>query len=206
MAERQPAPKQLRQSAWIAFISVADVATAAGQVVSRGGRVLVPPRVVDGRGEMALLADPDGAPFGLINSASGDPPDFLGGAGEWIWALYQSPDASSAAAFYQDLAGYEVIRDERFPATPHFFLAAQGFARASLAEIPAGRTGLPPDWLYFVRVGDVSATLARAVELGGRVIVEPNSAVLDGRIAVIADPGGAPLGLMEWDDDGEGDN
>ena len=45
---------------------------------------------------------------------------------------------------------------------------------------------------------------ARA-ELGGKVIVPPDPAVLDGRIAVITDPAGAPLGLMQWDEDaGEG--
>jgi hypothetical protein len=30
--------------------------------------------------------------------------------------------------------------------------------------------------------------------------VAPSSSVLDGRLAVITDPAGAPLGLMEWDE------
>lgn len=204
MAEREPAPKQVRQAAWIAFMSVADVREAASEVAGKGGRVLIPAKTVEGRGDMVIVADPDGAPFGMIRSASGDPADFRADAGEWIWALYQSPDATSAAAFYQDIADYEVVPDDRFPDTPHFFLVAQGFARASLAEIPAGRSGLRPDWLYFVRVKDMRASLARAVELGGRVIVEASPAALDGRIAVIADPAGAPLGLMEWHGDEEG--
>ena len=99
MAARQPAPSQVRQSRWIAFMSVPDVGAAAREVQGKGGRVLIAPRAVEGRGEMAVLADPDGAPFGVIRSATGDPPDFAAGPGEWIWALYQSPDATRAAAF-----------------------------------------------------------------------------------------------------------
>lgn len=202
LAEREAKPGQERQARWVAFMSVADVTASARRVTDQGGRLLIPSRAVDGRGDMAIVADPDGAPFGLIRSASGDPEDFAAGPGEWIWALYQSPDATRAAAFYQDLGGYEVIADERFPATPHFLLAAQGYLRASLAELPPDRLGLKPDWLYFVRVADVTASVAKAVQLGGRVVLADSPQVLSGRVAVITDPGGAPLGLMEWDDAG----
>jgi len=206
MAARQPKPGQVRQSRWIAYMSVADVDQAAAGVIGKGGKILIPARTVDGRGRMAVLADPDGAPLGLIKSSSGDPPDYRAELGEWIWAIYQSPDAASAAAFYQDLGGYEVVPDDdRLGNALSFTLQAEGFARASLVEIPAGTTELRPDWLYFVRVPDVAATVARAVELGGRVIVAPRPDLLNGRMAVITDPGGAPLGLLAWNpDDGEG--
>jgi predicted enzyme related to lactoylglutathione lyase len=206
MAARQPSPGQVRQSRWIAYMSVADVDRAAADVVAKGGKVLIPARAVEGRGRMAVLADPDGAPVGLVKSSSGDPPDYRAEPGEWTWAIYQSPDAASAAAFYQDLGGYEVVPDDdRLGNAVSFTLQAEGYARASLVEIPAGSTELRPDWLFFVRVPDVAASVARAVELGGRVIVAPRPDLLDGRMAVIADPGGAPLGLLSWNpDDGEG--
>jgi hypothetical protein len=203
---REPVPGQVRQALWLAFLSVADVDRAAADVAARGGKALIAPRVVEGRGRMAVMADPDGAPFGLVHSASGDPPDYRAEHGEWIWAIYQSPDAASAAAFYQDLGGYEVVPGEDVGYARSFSLQAGGFARASLVEIPADRGELRPDWLYFVRVRDVATSLARAVELGGRILVPPRPGLLEGRIAVITDPGGAPLGLMAWDaDDGEGD-
>lgn len=203
---RQPRPGQARQALWIAFLSVPDVDRAAAEVTARGGKVLIPTSAVEGRGRMAVLADPDGAPFGIAKSASGDPPDYRAEPGEWIWAVYQSGDAASAAAFYQDIAGYEVVPGEDVGNARSFALQAEGFARASLVEIPAERAGeLRPDWLFFVRVRDLAASVARASALGGRVIVPPRPDLLDGRLAVIGDPSGAPLGLMEWrDDDGEG--
>ena len=203
IAQRQPQATEPRQSGWIAFMSVADVSTAAATVTAQGGAVLITPRAVAGRGDMAVLADPDGAPFGVVRSSSGDPPDYLPDVGEWIWALYQGHDANSAAAFYQDLAGYEVIPDARAFNAPHFLLAADGYARASLVEIPADR-GLRPDWLYFVRVSDVSASVTRANALGGRTLVAPDPALFGGQVAVVADPNGAPLGLLEWNLDDEG--
>jgi len=206
-----PAPQggtagaRVRTSWWIAYMSVADVDRSAADVIASGGKTLIPARTLEGRGRMAVLADPDGAPFGLMKSSSGDPPDFRAEPGEWIWAVYQSPDAASAAAFYQDLGNYEVMPGDRVGDSESFSLQAEGYARASLVEIPPGRTELRPEWLYFVRVGDVAASLARAVELGGSVIAPPRPDLLDGRLAVIADPGGALLGLMEWDaNDGEG--
>jgi len=36
------------------------------------------------RGEQAVFADPEGAVFGVMKSSSGDPPDFLGRARDWI--------------------------------------------------------------------------------------------------------------------------
>lgn len=200
MVERKELRNRERQARWIGFMSVADVKGAAAAVASKGGRVLIPPRQVPARGEMAVVADPDDAPFGLINAAGGDPADELGPAGDWIWSLYQSPDAGSAAAFYQDLGGYEVVEADPVGQAPHFLLVAGGYARGSVVEIPAERSGLRPDWLYFARVASVSESLAQAVALGGKVVMEPRPGVLNGRLALITDPSGAPLGLMEWDE------
>jgi predicted enzyme related to lactoylglutathione lyase len=41
---------------------------------------------------------------------------------------------------------------------------------------------------------------AKAVQLGGKVLVPPYEDRHGGKVAVIADPAGAPLGVMEWSD------
>ena len=56
--------------------------------------------------------------------------------------------------------------------------------------------GAPPLWVAYVGVPDLRATLARAVELGGTVHVEPMAVREIGELAVIGDPQGAPLGLL----------
>jgi hypothetical protein len=41
---------------------------------------------------------------------------------------------------------------------------------------------------------------AKVVALGGRVLVEPRIDRHGGKVAVVADPFGAPFGLLEWTD------
>jgi predicted enzyme related to lactoylglutathione lyase len=47
---------------------------------------------------------------------------------------------------------------------------------------------------------DAAGAAAKAVALGGRVVVEPHIDRHGGKVAVVADPTGAPFGLMEWSD------
>lgn len=206
MVSREPLAGQRRQARWIAYMSVSDVAAAAQDVVNKGGEILISARSVPARGEMAVLADPDGVPFGLIDSSSGDPEDFLPEIGDWIWAVYQSPDVNSAAAFYQDLAGYDVVPRGQLGKALHYLFVADGYARASIVEIPVDRLEMRPDWLYFVRVGNIEEALDRVNELGGRTLARPRSDVVGGQLAVIADPAGAPLGLMHWPEPDESGN
>jgi predicted enzyme related to lactoylglutathione lyase len=42
---------------------------------------------------------------------------------------------------------------------------------------------------------------AKPAKLGGQVLVEPSPELLQERIAVVADPTGAAIGLLEWSDD-----
>ena len=56
-----------------------------------------------------------------------------------------------------------------------------------------------PNWLPTIRVADVNATVARAVSLGGRVIMAPREDVRNATVAIIADPTGAALTLQQWD-------
>lgn len=198
MIQRREEQTHIAAGRWVGFVSVADVAAASRYTLSKGGKVLVEPHDLPARGEMAILADPDEVPIGVITSASGDRDDFLVEEGEWVWALYQSPAAASAAAFYQDLAGYEIVSGISRYRTPHFLLVAQGYLRASVLEIPVEDVRVQPGWLYFIRVDDVQRLVAKAGKLGGRVLITPRDDLLRGRLAVIADPGGAPVGLLEW--------
>jgi len=42
---------------------------------------------------------------------------------------------------------------------------------------------------------------ANAKRLGGQVLIAPRSGLFDGKVAVIADPTGAAIGLLEWSDE-----
>jgi hypothetical protein len=97
-----------RRSQWLSYISADDVDAALRAGVAHGGRDLSKPRDYPQRGRQAVLQDPQGVAFGIVSSATGDPPDTLAEPGQWIWSALFTHDAEHEAAFYQDVFGYDV--------------------------------------------------------------------------------------------------
>ena len=192
-----------RTPIWLTFVSVTDLNGALKVALENGAKTLFGPRDLPNRGQEAVFTDPQGAVFALLTSSNGDPSDTLAGYGEWIWSSLVVPDPDKAAAFYQKLADYEVFElPSGSSGTDHFLLASGNYARASVNTLPpGGKTG--PHWINFVRVEKADQMAARAVTLGGRVLVAPRPDRHGGKLAVVADPQGAALGLMEWTEAGE---
>lgn len=183
---------------WFGYISSSNIGRAQKTVTRLGGRVLAAPQKFPKRGEQAVFADPEGAIFGMIKSSSGDPEDFLPDPGDWVWIQLLSRDARQAAEFYRAVAGYAVAQNTVTNRLSDYVLVSEGYARGTVRNIPVGNTQVQPTWLPFVRVKDVGASVARAKELGGKVRIEPKAELFDGKVAMITDPTGAAIGLLEW--------
>lgn len=184
---------------WVSYISVPDVAQATGFVKENGGKVLLEPMKFRQQGELAVFTDPEGAVFGVLNSTSGDPADGRSQAGEWGWADLLAKDPQRAINFYQGIADYSAKKYAKGSPGDDFYLLTGKVPRAGVATIPAGKQApeILPNWLPYILVSDVNAAVVQTPKLGGRVILNPASQVYNGRLAVIADPGGAVLGLIE---------
>jgi hypothetical protein len=183
---------------WFGYISVSDVEQAKQAVTKAGGRVMAEPAKQPKRGEQAVFADPEGALFGVIKSSSGDPDDFQADPGEWIWIQLLSRDGRKAADFYRAVAAYEVVENTEPGRQADYVLTSRGFARATVRTLAADKTNVQPHWLPFVRVKSIGESVALATKLGGKVIVEPRPDLLEGKVAVVADPTGAAIGILEW--------
>jgi predicted enzyme related to lactoylglutathione lyase len=192
-------PGERRQPTWLTFIAVRDVDAAERSALGHGAKSVSEPKTYAGRGRQAVLADPEGAVFAVLASSSGDPPDFLAAPGEWIWSSLLVRDPAQEAAFYKAIFGYDVFDLPSDDAAVHVILSGDDYARASINSLPASGHRRP-HWLNLVRVVNAVESSAKAVSLGGRVLVEPHEDRHGGMITVIADPAGAPLGLMEWSD------
>jgi predicted enzyme related to lactoylglutathione lyase len=196
----RPANQPEAKPRWIGYLSVASVKRAASAVTKAGGKVLAEPRKLPKRGEQALFADAEGAVFGVVKSSSGDPPDFQAEPGDWIWVQLLSRDGHKAAAFYRDLAGYEIVENAQANRLSDYVLTSGRYARATVRTIPPEHPQVQPNWLLFVRVKDLGASLTQCRQLGGQVLLEPRPDLLAGKVAVIADPTGAAIGILEWSD------
>ena len=192
-----PAGAPMKPS-WLGFIAVPDVDAAEKSALQNGAKLLREPHDVPGRGRQAVLADPQGAVFAILASSSGDTPDVMAEPGEWIWSSLIASDPDTDAAFYQTVFGYEVFETPGPDGAEHLTLATDNYARASANPPPTGKPGMHPHWMNFVRVDDAEKAAAKVAALGGRVIVQPRVDRHGGKLAIVADPSGAPFGLMEW--------
>jgi predicted enzyme related to lactoylglutathione lyase len=198
---QKPIPSgEQHQSAWLTFLAVSDVDVVKRTALAHGAKVLADSRSYPMRGRQSVLSDPEGAVFAILASSSGDSPDYLPVPGEWIWSSLHAKDAGAEAAFYQELFGYDVFDLPSDDDLDHLILSTDDYARASANSFPGGSARRHPHWLNFVRVDNAANMAAKVVAMGGRVLVEPRVDRHGGMLAVVADPAGAPFGLMEWSD------
>ncbi|HVU09557.1 MAG TPA: VOC family protein [Verrucomicrobiae bacterium] len=198
---QKPADKPEAKPHWVGFISVTSINRAQREVTESGGKILAAPKKIPKRGEQALCADPEGAVFGIIKSSSGDPQDFMADTGDWIWMQLLSHDAKKASEFYQKIAQYDIFENTASNRLSDYILVSNGFARATVRTIPGDAQQVRPKWLPFVRVEDIGKSVALAKQLGGKILFEPKPEIFNGKLAVIADPTGAAIGLLEWSDE-----
>jgi len=183
---------------WLGYISVGSVERAKAAVAKAGGRVLASPQKMPKRGEQAVFADSEGALFGVVKSSAGDPEDFLADPGDWIWIQLLSRDGRKAAEFYRAVGGYTIIENSETNRVSDYILTSEGYARGTVRTIRTDDARLRPTWLPFVRVKNVGESVALTKQLGGKVLIEPKPDLFDGKVAVIADPTGAAIGILEW--------
>ena len=119
--------------------------------------------------------------------------------GSFIWYELLTTDIAAAADFYEAVVGIRIAReatpgpmDYRMIGTPGGLHV--GGAMQLSAEMLAG--GGLPGWYGYVSVADVDAAVDQAQAAGAAALMPPRDIPGAGRIAMIADPQGAPLYLM----------
>jgi predicted enzyme related to lactoylglutathione lyase len=196
MRGRSGAP---RPGVWISYLSVPDATSALSNAKKYGAVERAPIHSFPDRGNAAIITDGEGTVVGLLQSTSGDPADLEPNPGDWNWFELYSKKPQAAAEFYRDAFGYAEKADDRAGKENHFVLSMGGQARAGVAPLP-----ISPDaksgWLGCVRVADIEDACSRVAGLGGKVLVEPRPASLGSRFAVVADPTGSAIALIQYVD------
>ncbi len=208
-------------AAWTTFVQVDSADRAAEVAAASGGTVLMEPADAGAAGRFALLAEPAGATFGIWQAGEHRGAGLVNETGAWVGNDFRTSDPAASAAFYGAVFGWEVdevdpaagyanVRlpgygahlaelDPTLPDRLEEYGAPEGFADVVgwLAPIHPGNGDGPSHWGITFAVDDVDASAAKVAELGGTVIVPPTDAPWV-RMAVIADPDGAPLTIATF--------
>ncbi len=201
------------EAVWNTYIRVESADDAAARVREAGGQVLSEPFDVFDAGRMGVFADPEGAVFCVWQPGS-----HLGSAavnehGAVNFNNLHTDDVEAARAFYGAVFGWTTI-DAGSPmwALPGYgdhleelnpgmragmkqMGAPEGFEDVVATILP--REGGPARWSVTFAVNDADAIAARARELGGSILAEPQNAPWV-RFAVLADPAGASFTASQF--------
>jgi uncharacterized protein len=117
-------------------------------------------------------------------------------SGDIVWIELASPDLAAARGFYEGLLGWTTT-GMPMPGGEYLVFAAGGRqvgGGMAQDEYTQGQR----TWIPYLLAEDVDALAARAEALGGRVLVAPYDIPGIGRMALLADTGGARFALIKW--------
>ena len=115
------------------------------------------------------------------------------------WVDLATPDQAGATTFYCDLFGWTADDQPTDAGTTYTMLSLDGQLVAGLGPQQPDQVaaGVPPAWTVYVLVGDADEVVAATPDAGGAVIVPAFDVMTSGRMAMVADPSGAVLGLWQ---------
>lgn len=180
---------------WLAYVGVENVDATVAQAQSLGAKAYLAGYDIPNVGRIAVLADPDGAVFGIFqpNELQSDP-DAQAKPGEVIWHELMATDYETSFSFYEGLFGWQHTDSmDMGPMGTYFMFGAGKQALGGVmnrpAEMPASA------WLYYIDVADLDAALGRVTDNGGKVVNGPMEIPGGKRVAQCQDPQGAMFAL-----------
>ena len=116
--------------------------------------------------------------------------------GAFSWNELMTTDPAAAATFYGGLFGW-TVKEMGAEMGGYRVVSVGESGVGGIMGCPAGQP-MPPQWGAYVTVDDVDATVARCSELGGKTLVPPMDVPTVGRMAVLQDPQGATISVMQY--------
>ncbi|MDH3247785.1 MAG: hypothetical protein OEQ47_02425 [Acidimicrobiia bacterium] len=179
---------------WKVFFSVASVDETAERAWRHGGDVIHAPAEIEDGSRFALIRDPTGAVFGVVEDMPpGREPDTAEcDRGRMIGIELHTASSEVAADFYLDVFNWTTSADPD-PSCVLFSRAGVPFAGLVFEPSPIL---IAPAWVVYFGVADVGDTCEAIEWLGGSVLAV-TSAEDTAPAALVADPWGAVFGLSE---------
>jgi predicted enzyme related to lactoylglutathione lyase len=182
---------------WLGYIGTRDVDGTAAAAVRAGGSIIKGPEDIPGAGRSAILKDPQGAEFAILDpensrpEAHGMPP-----AGSFSWHELATSDAEAAFSFYSSLFGWDVLM--RMPldgGETYVIFGNNGIQRGGIYNKPADMPA-QPNWLHYAQVMDADEGWRTADGAGAKLVVGPMDVPGGSRIVTFFDPTGAAFAVV----------
>ena len=186
---------------WLGYLHVKDVDAALKAIEADGGKTQMP-RMDLPVGQIAMVTDPMGTPFYVMNPV---PPPGKPDATSDVYERYGkqrvnwnelgSPDLARAKAFYAKHFGFQFNEVMSMGAMGDYCFIDHGSQRIG-AIMQKSPDNPNTAWLFYFRVNSAEAA-KRAIESGGgKVLSGPTQVPGNEWVVVALDPQGAPFGVV----------
>ncbi|MBC9246589.1 VOC family protein [Paracoccus sp. 11-3] len=196
---------------WVIYFAVDDCDRTTADIRAAGGRIYKEPADIPGTGRFAIVADPQGAVFGILQAdmsqmSEADRAKANAGegafdqqkAGHGNWNELMTPDPEAAYAFYSKLFGW--TKGDAMDMGDMGDMGTYQLIRHDGKDIgaiqPQGNAPVPA-WLpYFGVDGSVATKIDAIKAAGGQIYVGPQEVPGPAWIAIGADPQGAAFAIV----------
>lgn len=193
---------------WLIYFAVDDCDAAVKAILAAGGKDFVGPEDIPGTGRFAIVGDPQGARFGVLQPDMGNmTPEQIAKAeagegnafdqkkaGHGNWTELMSSDPEAGFAFYSGLFGWQKSQAVDMGEMGTYQLFSHHGADIG------GVMGLGPApmsyWLPYFGANGVEAAIDRITAAGGTVIHGPQEVPGGAFIAIAKDPQGAHFAVV----------
>ena len=180
---------------WLGYINVPDVDAKIASIEAAGGRALMGPTDIPNVGRIAMVADPQGAPFYVMKPIppANDPnarSDVFSPTEvqRCAWNELVTTDLEAARRFYPEQFGWTL--GDVMPMGPmgeYQFILQDGQMIGAMFAPPDRQ----PAWRFCFRVENLERSIEAVRESGGEVLFGPTEVPGGGRIIQANDPQGA---------------
>ncbi len=175
-------------SHWSNYVSVDDVDALVDLVTESGGAVIAGPMDVFDSGRVMYIQDPTGGRIGLWQAKNHIGAGIVNKPGAMMWNELITGDVAKAKAFYGKVLGWEYSADEHY-----IHIMNHGRSNGGMIQMD----DMPTAWTPYFSVASIDESITKVGELGGRILVPKTEAPGTGHFALIVDPAGACVYMMQ---------
>lgn len=175
---------------WCVYFAVNACDATAATVVAEGGAQIVAPADIPDTGRFAILADPQGAVFGLLQPDAPTEAYDPAKTGHGAWHELMTDDPVAALAFYERHFGWQQSQAMEMGemGTYHIFARAGADLGGMMRKVTPQA---PAFWLPYFNVASVDAAKAATEANGGTVHNGPMEVPGGAWVFAATDPQGA---------------
>jgi len=191
------APMEGMGEYWVIYFAVEDVDATCARVPALGGTICMEPADIPNVGRFAVVADPLGATFCLLQPLDGQMSQAFdqmkSGHGNWHELMVADPVA--AMGFYGALLGWTPSTVMPMGEMGNYHLIGwQGRDIGGMMGLPAPE--VPPNWLPYFGVPSIKAAMAQIAAGGGSVEMGPMEVPGGAFVCQAKDPRGVWFALV----------